>query len=847
MSTSLNDFQQSIRQEIVDALSTTPHHGNVSGDRVDKIICIHCDQPEAWTYTADPYTVHCNRQNFCGISSHVKNYTPEFFGEIWRKHPPTEQSPLATATAYLQGRSIDTDKISGQYGQGRVAGFHTVSITPEWSKLAWHRLIGKSGKNKVKWDVGAKYGGKAYTTSNDFSGANEIWIVEGAINLWSLEQVGFRGAATLASGNVPDQFYESLDRGKKIILAFDADNAGEKAIPKNLEKLKELGFENVIIALPPSGKDWNDLLLEGRLNQDQIELTKSEALHRGRLFSAPNAETYGYELWVNQGSPQTFSRVFEFQRSIYLFTVKDTNSSAVQIADAGMRVKFVQISENGDHSVTLEVKAESKTYLVNLKVEDLLSASLSEVIARKTRRFVSRNQAHLPSLFKYLNQGNQPEIRDTGCYGFDKGSRQRSGTGYYTFHGFAVDPEGKLILPEKEGQFFEVGKNQYIRGESQFRAAIKKLSSEQYPVQNFTTEIYQAFGGRGLLSLGFWFASLFQQPIRDKFGFFPFLSLFGDPAAGKSTLGIILNRALSFSDWEGIPMSRTNTLKGPQRIIASQSSVAVPLLEWTPKSRINEEDLLNLYGGNPQQVKAERTPDSYVEVPFRCSLVIITNTEPFDSRQVKERVISLKFNKDELTLESKKAALMLKNIKPERMVTVGVQLLQDRKYFESEIIGAVEEAIQTLEDNGIDDRRIADNHGFPLGGLSLLLGRLAEGVPDSVIDHYFREAQDFCLKSASDKIISAQTEFAFADDVLQKIDEEADGDRSGTHKFARYHEGRVAVKMVDALDAFNYPKHLHREVKGELKRHERYISHDRGLRVFGDKKQKVWEFKQKMD
>ena len=41
-------------------------------------------------------------------------------------------------------------------------------------------------------------------------------------------------------------------------------------------------------------------------------------------------------------------------------------------------------------------------------------------------------------------------------------------------------------------------------------------------------------------------------------------------------------------------MSRTNTLKGPQRIIASQSSVAVPLLEWTQKSKVNEEDLLNL-------------------------------------------------------------------------------------------------------------------------------------------------------------------------------------------------------------------------------------------------------------
>ena len=845
MSTSLNDFYEQVDSQLADLLTKSPFDGKEQGDKITKIICPECGEAEAYTHVRDPSVIICNRKSKCGVSTHAKLFAPDLYGNFQHRFPPTKEDPFRTARNFVQSRGLDSNLF--QFEQGFIEGHATVAIKIPWTNKRLHRLIDykkKSGKNR--WDTGGHYSGKAYTISN-LDGARELWMVEGIFDCIALEQSGVRSAATFSAGAVPSEFYESLPRSIAVVIALDADSAGEQGIPKNLEKLKELGFENVIIALPPSGKDWNDLLLEGRLNQDQIKLTKAEAFHRGRLFSAPTAEAYGNELWVDQGSPQTFSKVFEFQRSIYLFTVRDTNNSAVQIADAGIRVKFVQISENGDHSVTLEVKAESKTYLVNLKVEDLLSASLSEVIARKTRRFVSRNQAHLPSLFKYLNQGNHPEIRDTGCYGFDKGSRQRSGTGYYTFHGFAIDPAGKLILPEKEGQFFEVGKNQYIRGEAQFRSAIKKISGEQFSVADFITHIHAAFGGRGLLALGFWFASLFQQPIRDEFGFFPFLSLFGDPQAGKSTLGIILNRALSFADWEGIPMSRTNTLKGPQRIIASQSSVAVPLLEWTQKSKITEEDLLNLYGGNPQQVKAERTPDSYVEVPFRCSLVIITNTEPFSLRQVKERIISLKFNKDELTTESKKSALMLKNIKPERMVTIGVQLLQDRKYFESAIIGTVEEAIQTLEDNGIDDRRIADNHSFPLGGLSLLLDRLAERLPDSVIGHYFKEAQDFCLKSARDKIISAQTEFAFADDVLQKIDEAADGDRSGTHEFARYHEHRVVVKMIDALDSFNYPKHLHREVREELKRHERYISHDRGLRVFSNKKQKVWEFKQKMD
>ena len=62
-------------------------------------------------------------------------------------------------------------------GRG-VDGFDTVSVNPSWSKdKAWHRCIGRQSKGKVKWDTGAKYAGKAYTTDQDFLKADEIWIV----------------------------------------------------------------------------------------------------------------------------------------------------------------------------------------------------------------------------------------------------------------------------------------------------------------------------------------------------------------------------------------------------------------------------------------------------------------------------------------------------------------------------------------------------------------------------------------------------------------------------------------------------------------------------------------------
>ncbi len=44
------------------------------------------------------------------------------------------------------------------------------------------------------------------------------------------------------------------------------------------------------------------------------------------------------------------------------------------------------------------------------------------------------------------------------------------------------------------------------------------------------------------------------------------------------------------------------------------------------------------------------------------------------------------------------------------------------------------------------------------------------------------------------------------------------------------------------LDQVGYPKYLYKTIKDELKAHDRFVGNERSLRVFGSKKQKVWEF-----
>ncbi len=836
-------FYQSLVPELQNLLTKEPFNGQQQDGYIRQIVCPKCGEPEAYTQASDPTTIHCNRKNNCGSHHHAKSFASHLFENFQHKFPATKDDPKLTARAYLQSRRLDTDR--WEFEQGFIENHATISVKVAWSDKRWHRLIDyRKNAGKNRWDAGGSYSGKAYTTGN-LKGVEELYIVEGIFDCWSLEQSGIRAAATFSAGAVPDEFYESLPRNIAVVIALDADTAGERGIPKNIEKLEKLGFKNITVALPHSGRDWNDLLVNGDLSPEKLGSTLQEALHQGRLHTATSAQSYAQELWIHAGSPETFTKIFDFANSMYLCKVSKANEplTVEQIANASIRVKFVQVCEAGDHSLLLEFQSRRRSWLVESKVEDILSASFSEVVAKKTRAWVTRTQFHLQHLYRHLNYGEHPEIRDTGVYGFDGGSRNKQGSGWYTFDSFAFNTDGQLVLPEKGFQYFHLVGNRYIRGDRNFRAAIKKISDEHLPVAQFVAEIYRAYGGRGLLALGFWFAGLFSEPIFKEFGFFPFLSMFGDPAAGKSTLGILLNRALSFADWEGIPMSRTNSLRGPQRQLAAQSGVAVPLLEWTPKSKISEEDLLNLYGRNPQQVRATNKNDStYIEVPFNCALVIITNSEPFTLRQVKERIISLRFSKDELNDETTAAAKLMMNRHASVTASVGVQLLQDRIFWETNIVSNIKDTITELESSGVTDRRIADNHGIPLGGLIMLLARLLESgsLSQEQFNLYTAATHEVGAKSGKTKIKSAQTEFEYADDVLQQFDERI---ASSEHcSCVKHYNGLITVRLIDMLDQLGYPKYLYKTIKDELKAHDRFVGNERSLRVFGSKKQKVWEF-----
>ena len=157
----LDAYITSILPDLIAQLSAMG--GKASSDKIERIICPSCNEPEAWTYVADPNTIHCNRKNKCGVSTHVKDFAPHLWSNWAKRHPATDDDPNATARNYLLGRGLDTSKF--KYEQTDYYGKPAVAIRCSWTSRRWLRLIDipKGSKDKNRWD------GKKETDPKDFA------------------------------------------------------------------------------------------------------------------------------------------------------------------------------------------------------------------------------------------------------------------------------------------------------------------------------------------------------------------------------------------------------------------------------------------------------------------------------------------------------------------------------------------------------------------------------------------------------------------------------------------------------------------------------------------------------
>ena len=810
--------------------------GKLNGKYIQNLECPSCGNREAYANASKPSALYCNRKNKCGSTNEIeaRKIAPDLFQDFHKKHPPTKSNPRATAIAYLKSRGLNPDDVEFEQKQIKVdgKGYQSVGFRLDKDTIN-HRLIDYSGKDKTR-NYG-EYSGKIWKKKK-LNFKQPIYITEAVLDSLSLIQgAGVQSVSCLSSGHIPKEFYQSLPEHAQIVLAFDNDKAGREATSKHRNFLIEhssIEKSNVSVSLPPSGKDWNDMLQDVGEEMKLSEHVEWEWCEwRGKLLVEDMSGTFEEYRTI-------YSERYSSDHGLYLgflifrgetwLTSKKIKNEKVNLESTRLlNGKLTLLYDLVDDSLPYEIKARHRFKWEprdgKLSLLEMNSESFGKPESFGTKMLAYRgvfygNPTQLKRYIENLFEQKPPRIRQLIAFGYDPKS-----------HCFVYTHR----LYDADGKRFEVGNDAYFDKQklSPFleKSSIPKIGELDY--STLLDHLYGAFGNRGLLALGFWVASIFSHVVFEEFRFFPFLSLYGDPRTGKSFLVLLLNRLFGL-DMEGLPATKDNTSKGEKRRMSQFSSMVIPMLEAQEGStRFDFNDLLPMYNRNPAQTRAATTNNNEtIEIPFHATLTFVQNHEQFKTRAAMERVVSIPFADTDITDESFEHFQKLSEFSPENLSAFGDHILKNRKYFEVDIVNAVQSFSDLFVEKGVRARRIAENHAIAFTGFALLNSLIEWKTEDDV-----RSLTEYMIQLGKTKIETARSETPNADIFLEMLENVADG------KGVKRKENNIYIRLGEAMKAIEWPKGNLKELTAEFKKHDNfkgYINH----RIFGNGSQKVWHF-----
>jgi hypothetical protein len=456
--------------------------------------------------------------------------------------------------------------------------------------------------------------------------------------------------------------------------------------------------------------------------REGFERDRPEMEARARLALAESAEEYT-ETWLeHHGHPPG---LFVFGGCYWWATLKPKGAVAVaRVSNFTLAVEHYQLDATNPEepasrfALVVKPKAGGPAVRCSAAAAELSSPNaMRTTLLSRARVLWSGEQAPTNALLKRITEAKAPVVRQLHAVGWDEGS------GCYVFKGCLVNPEGRVLRPNKRG-FFELGRRRALRPAN--HPSLTPQDGGPPPAELWRL-VYEAWGDRGAAAMAWVVAAWWANQVRARLGFFPFMSLHGDTQTGKSRLTRILN-AMQCLDEEGLPMTKANTAKGELRKIAQRSGLFKALLEMNGTDARGPFDLgslLSLYNaGNPLQTRALKTADNRTrEVPFLSALLFVQNREPFTSRAQKERVISLEFRAEHLSPATAAAFNRLVAIPPAQLASFFVAVMASRQEMEAGWEGAHAQAKADLAP-AIPDARLCENHAVVLAFHRLLCGLL---------------------------------------------------------------------------------------------------------------------------
>lgn len=304
--------------------------------------------------------------------------------------------------------------------------------------------------------------------------------------------------------------------------------------------------------------------------------------------------------------------------------------------------------------------------------------------------------------------------------------------------------------------------------------------------------------------------------------------------------------AVQGRDVEGLPITQLNTRKGLTRTISQLSGLFSALLEDSDRNEkgFDYSILLTAFNRGPLQVQAAFSSDLQTkEAQFLGSLLFCQNIEPFNSKQEKQRIISLQFQADQLTDQSRVAYEKIISIDKRELAGVMCQVLTHRQHF-SEWQKEYERAIADL--GPMDERRILQNHALILAFHRLFCTCFNIEQQETITRFFAEIGRLKCLTSAIRQTSLADHFF----ELLDTVDEEKLHDTC-------HIDGERRLMFINLPRAENLIRNkgvslqVNEALNVALQKHPAFIKNGFGYRFPKDpvkdetgrsKKRKVWVF-----
>ncbi len=865
--------QDGLSQRILERLKASSfwtEKTRISGNTIQGLICPACEDREAWAYIDGPMSINCNRGKKCGATTKTLELFPELRLNVERDFPATKEDPHRPAREYLRARGLPDAILadltfkyhSNARNTGSGAVLFVVGKDEKGKEILNGRLFNPPPGQGKTHNIGSTAGRFWHHPGQQYDANQPTFITEGILDALSLLAMGIQAIAVLAAGQDPGKV--DLSAFPYKVLSFDNDEAGHQACRK-----WRMRYPEADIVLCDPGQDWNDLLVTGTTEQAKqlFEANLPRYRNHGRLTLAESAQQWA----------ELYHEFHHYPPGLFVFR-KETHYATLKTPRGSDQQPFVNVERCTKAAITVvsytidRANPARPGYRYNLEVQpsqqgrppvqvtatgkDIATArAMNEFLLSNARINWEGDSKATTALQNLITENKKaPEVRLLSVTGYQPENKA------YIFHHWAVDTTGKIITPDKRG-FFQLSHKQYFQPPAHSESkAIAPADIGTKKVKAIYRLISEAWGFNGVAALSWVVAGWFVNQIKEKENFFPFLSLWGDPASGKSALTTLLN-TIQGREGEGLPVTALNSKKGSIRTIGQVSGLFTALLEDNERNErgFDYSIILTAYNKGPLQVQAAFSNDLQTkENPFLGTLLFCQNIEPFNSEPEKQRTISLHFKTDAITDESRAAYDKLAAMSKNELAGVLQQVLAQRSHFESDWPKEFIEARAKL--GTMEERRILDNHALILA-FHRIFCRLFSIEHTQDIALFLGEiGRKKCVSSAVRQIGPADYFFECLNAIEVRKNETDLKDHNGRdlHPYA-YHTdtktGRLYVNVPAcerALRDRSFPIQVNAYLLEALQKHPAFIANSIRYRFpfepFSDKEgrpkqRRVWAFR----